>query len=413
MTFLAKIGKLKPIIHEGDIITFQFKYNNCVLYFRDSYLLLPSSLRKLGKSLNILHQKGIFPHKFLNINNLDFVGNIPSYNYFYDLILESNEYKPNITLDEYNEYTSKFNNLWNLRDEAIKYCELDCISLYEILIKFNDMIYDLYHLNINQFSTLPSLGFSLFRSQFMNEETIPQLQGGLFKEIQQSYFCGAVDMYIPYGENLFAYDVNSLYPYVMKTYPMPLGQPQYFEGDISFPENKLAFVLVDVKTPTVLKEPIICMHHKTKGGIRTLAPLGSWKQWLFSPEMDNAKNVGYTFKIHKGYLFDKGFIFNDFIDKLYKLRLQYPKSHPMNYIAKILMNSLYGRFGMKDISTLLSIINKKEFINFALQHDIFDVYELESDMMVQYLNEEDKPLNINVAIASAVTAYARIHMYQF
>jgi hypothetical protein len=37
---------IKSIIREGSIIELKLKYNNCILYFRDSYLLLPSSLRK-------------------------------------------------------------------------------------------------------------------------------------------------------------------------------------------------------------------------------------------------------------------------------------------------------------------------------------------------------------------------------
>ena len=42
------------------------------------------------------------------------------------------------------------------------------------------------------------------------------------------------DVYKPKCKNLFEYDVNSLYPYVMKMFNMPIGQPKYFgtEGDI-------------------------------------------------------------------------------------------------------------------------------------------------------------------------------------
>jgi len=35
------------------------------------------------------------------------------------------------------------------------------------------------------------------------------------------YYDGNVDVYKPYDENLYGYDVNSWYPYVMKSYPMP------------------------------------------------------------------------------------------------------------------------------------------------------------------------------------------------
>ncbi|XLT59663.1 hypothetical protein HN873_052267 [Arachis hypogaea] len=36
---------------------------------------------------------------------------------------------------------------------------------------------------------------------------------------------GHTDAYIPYGKNLYYYDVNSLYPFIMKEYDMPGGTP--------------------------------------------------------------------------------------------------------------------------------------------------------------------------------------------
>ena len=34
------------------------------------------------------------------------------------------------------------------------------------------------------------------------------------------------------NEKLYYYDVNSLYPFIMSTQPMPVGKPIAFEGDI-------------------------------------------------------------------------------------------------------------------------------------------------------------------------------------
>jgi len=34
------------------------------------------------------------------------------------------------------------------------------------------------------------------------------------------------------GRKLYAYDVNSLYPFVMKEYMYPIGTPTFFKGDI-------------------------------------------------------------------------------------------------------------------------------------------------------------------------------------
>jgi len=45
--------------------------------------------------------------------------------------------------------------------------------------------------------------------------------------IRRGYFGGHTDVYKPKGENLYYYDVNSLYPYVMKIYPMPIGKPTW------------------------------------------------------------------------------------------------------------------------------------------------------------------------------------------
>ena len=43
--------------------------------------------------------------------------------------------------------------------------------------------------------------------------------------IRRGYYGGHADTYKPYGDNLYYYDVNSLYPFVMKTFPMPGGKP--------------------------------------------------------------------------------------------------------------------------------------------------------------------------------------------
>jgi DNA polymerase elongation subunit (family B) len=98
----------------------------------------------------------------------------------------------------------------------------------------------------------------------------------------------------------------------------------------------------------------------------------------------------------------------------------------MNFIAKLLLNSLYGKFGMVDSFPDITIFNKfKSFKAFYDNHneDIIDFYELGDKILVQH-RSEDKDLqtelygylethNVSISIASAITAYARIHMSQF
>ena len=99
----------------------------------------------------------------------------------------------------------------------------------------------------------------------------------------------------------------------------------------------------------------------------------------------------------------------------------------MNTIAKLLLNSLYGRFsppgGMKDDLTKISILTEKEYSKFENKNidNLVDVINLDGHYLVEInnnnlnneLNNGFETNNVNVAIASAITAYARIHMSQF
>lgn len=90
------------------------------------------------------------------------------------------------------------------------------------------------------------------------------------------------------------------------------------------------------------------------------------------------------------------------------------------------MNSLYGRFGMNDNFNEIRIVNDNSLNDLINNKNlsIQDIYNLDKDFIVQINKNENQELtslidnfneihNINIAIASFVTAYARIHMSQF
>jgi len=176
-------------------------------------------------------------------------------------------------------YTNSFKGThWNFKTEAIKYCELDCISLFQILSKFNQLIFNQFNINIGKYPTLPSLSFAIFRSKYNKKQLIHMISGTIYNEIKKSYTGGAVDMYIPSNNNktLYAYDVNSLYPYIMNNYKLPVGSPTYFEGDIlSLDKNAFGFFNCKITAPINLKHPIIQTRIKTSDGIRTIAGVGT------------------------------------------------------------------------------------------------------------------------------------------
>lgn len=424
-------GKVKPLIHNDRLISIKVLftiegYIGKTITFKDSMLLLPLSLRSLCSAFNITVPKGYFP--FL-LNDILYKGIIPRF-----------EYWTGITVKEYIAFATNYiGKAWSFKDEAIKYCKLDCKCLHEILVKFNELIFNEFKININTSLTLPSLAMRIYKSQFMPANTIYQLLGNVESDIRESYTGGAVDVYIPHNRLsgfmksivdmfsiLYIYDVNSLYPFIMAKTSMPVGKPIAFEGDIRKIEPKAFGVFYcKITSPEYLEHPILQRKIKTSDGLRTIAGLGSWTGWIFSGEMDNALKYGYTFEILNGYQFEKGNIFEAFVEKLYNLRLQYLKGHPMNLIAKLLMNSLYGKFGMKNQSTIIEIFNTNNKEDLNILNEMLEVFgesvynkvniddyvvTLRDGLLSLKYNDEEEMyhgLDINIAIASAITGGAR------
>lgn len=305
--YLLKLGVVHPNIHNNRIININFNYgdnNKYQIKFRDSLLLLLLSLDNLCKSFNVENPKIMFPIFFTNENNLNYIGETPDIKYFKD-----------IDFKNYENYKSNYNGLWNLKNETIKYCNLDCISLYQILFKFNNMIFELFGKNIHHYPTLPSLAMGIFRSNFMGNENIPKLSCKIANDIRQGYTGGATDMYIPEskpGVKIKSLDVNSLYPSQMESRQMPIGNPTYFVGDIRLIDpDAFGFFYCKITAPDDIRHPILQTHVKTNNGIRTIAPIGTWNEMMFSNELFNAEKYGYKFNILWGYTFEKNIIFKD------------------------------------------------------------------------------------------------------
>jgi hypothetical protein len=135
-----------------------------------------------------------------------------------------------------------------------------------------------------KYPTLSSLAFAIFRSKFLKDDEIPIIQGELYQILKNSFTGGSVDVYKPRpeeNEKVFRYDVNSLYPFVMKEKNMPIGNPIYFNGDILYVydylglERPFGFFEVEIKAPDNMKIPLLQTKIQTKSGFRTIAPLGT------------------------------------------------------------------------------------------------------------------------------------------
>jgi hypothetical protein len=74
--------------------------------------------------------------------------------------------------------------MWSFQLEAIKYCNLDCISLHEILTIFNKEFFTRFSINIHSALTAPALSMRLFKTHFMPEKTICKIPSDIEKIIR-------------------------------------------------------------------------------------------------------------------------------------------------------------------------------------------------------------------------------------
>lgn len=161
--------------------------------------MLKNSLSNLAINFEVDTLKFIFPHQFARKNTLFYKGITPDIKYYKD-----------ISLENYNNIYSKD---WSFKVECIKCLKADLVSLYQVLAKVNKQIFEDYNVNITDKITISGLAVDIFMKKYYNN--IPFItKKSMYKDIKDAYSGGITEVYKPYGENIYYYDVNSLYPYV-------------------------------------------------------------------------------------------------------------------------------------------------------------------------------------------------------
>lgn len=158
MTFIIS----KVVTEKGKKKTKKFNFN-C------SLKLLPLSLENLIESLKIETKKLQFPYKFVNKDNLNYIGSIPTYDFYDDSgVYDKEKHKKYIELAK--EYENK---PWDLKIETLKYLHNDVEALYQILLKYSKEFYDLESLNITKSISISSLALKTFLANYYDEERTP------------------------------------------------------------------------------------------------------------------------------------------------------------------------------------------------------------------------------------------------
>ena len=231
----------------------------------------------------------------------------------------------------------------------------------------------------------------------------PILPYEIDKDIRKSYKGGFTYLNDCYKEKEttsgIVLDVNSLYPSVMKYEKLPFGEPIFFEGiyekDTLYPlyvqTISCIFDIKDGMIPTIqIKNNMSFLPNEyvksSNGDIVTLT-LTNVDLELFFEHYNVCEltyHSGWKFKAIKG-------LFTTYIDYWSERKIQAKKDNntALYRIAKLMLNSLYGKFGLNpDVRGKYPYLNEDGIVKYAL-------YDAEIRN------------GIYIPVASFITSYAR------
>lgn len=273
---------------------------------------------------------------------------------------------------------------WRAHIDKIRpYLHHDVMGLAEALVVFQDLLLEKFGTGLRNVITTAMLAMRVYRRNYLKDD-IPTYEH-VERDIRESYFGGRVEIFKTKARDLHYYDVNSLYPSVMLK-PMPVGRPV---KDFVMTIDDFGILHARITAPAGLRLPLLPRREKGK----LMFTNGTWEGWYCSPELQKARDLGYKIEVDYGYHFEKRVLFKDYVHDFYELKKNSPRGSPMNMTAKLLMNSLYGKFGQHR-----ERVGQK-----------FDARNPDKPLEAEVSYSESA--HILPAIASFVTSYARLSLY--
>lgn len=302
------------------------------------------------------------------------------------------------------------------RSDLITYCKRDVAILHKAVASYIRFIDDN---DLGKFKlTRASQAFTAYRYRFMgvkvymhkDEKTTELEESGYFGGRVESRFLGIVP-----GKSFIHLDVNSLYPYVMKTNPVPVKLIEY---GVNISIDRMGELLRKYCCMASVElssdDPAYAVRHNGK----TVFPTGCFTTTLSTPGLlyalknDHIKAIGN----YSVYLAD--YIFTDYVNMFYKLKLKYKKTgnKVMQEIAKNFLNYLYGKFAQK--RDCIEMIQDLTYDGY-FREIVYDLVTGENEVTTKMFNcvwrtYGKEPSKVYIAaIAAHITEYARFHLYYY
>lgn len=162
--------------------------------------------------------------------------------------------------------------------------------------------------------------------------------------------------------------------------PMPLNLVRSYNSisanNINI--NKFfGFLEVDIECPDSVLRPVLTYRFKGK----TIFPRGLFTGVYFSEDLKAVLPIGYKIlKIHSAKQFDKSDLFTGYVNQMYHTKMSSTGSQ--RWLAKLLLNSLYGLFGRKQEIIESVTINKSDIHKYILTNIIKTVIDIDENSIL-------------------------------
>ncbi|MFA6462358.1 MAG: DNA polymerase [Candidatus Woesearchaeota archaeon] len=335
-------------------IKIEDKSKNCWT-LRDSIPLLPFSLKELTNNFKVDNKKGEFDHSKITWKNWE-----------------------------------------SLKPDWLPYLVSDCKGLYQVLSTYENYLIENFNVSLHKAITTAQLSMQIFRQSFL-KLPIPNYRSRE-DDIRKAYYGGRTEIFRIRGKDLNYYDVNSLYPFVMRNKPMPVGLPV---KNYCMKIEDFGVAYCEITTPENIDIPLL--PHRIKG--KLIFPKGHFWGWYCTPELQKAQELGYKIKIRYGYVFQQEYIFKKYIDTFYKIKQESQKGSVEYTNSKLLMNALYGKFGQRR--------EKEQIVMFPKSILGLEPIDFFGDTPFYVQKKISEAKHILPAIAAFVTCYARLKLYEY
>ena len=232
-------------------------------------------------------------------------------------------------------------------DELSIYCFRDTEIALDAMIAWCRFIVDN---DLGNFSlSRAAQSMAAFRHRFMKtpilihkEKDVQELEGN-------AYFGGRTEAFFigkPGGGPFVHLDVNSLYPFIMRSYEMPVALLDVFPNpsiddcvDVLLEYETIAHVELETDSPI----------YAVRDGEKVIFPVGRFDTYVCTEGLRQAVIRGHLRQVYKLAAYRAAKAFSTYVDYFYMMRRAAKErgDRVTDRNAKLMMNSLYGKFGQK------------------------------------------------------------------